>query len=550
MLFVYRLDVPSLFNSTWSFQDQHPQDFYSPPTEELSDLSLSEIRLARSARSTHAYDLRDASNVAQSIGSLDVASMPGSYTSTPYVHSRATLPALDNNSMASPPLPFLHMHPSTPYIPSSATLSPPPGDECSMALTPPPQNTVSSLGFHHVHAATPDDLLPASLSAPEAGVEVDSMSDPVNELKISRPPNAFILFRSDILKKLREKDPKHKTGKQRFLSQVAGEAWRRTTPEERQVFNKLAEEARADHLKKYPNYRFSPQRRGFKMKSRLENDRENGTDDAASISHFVENVLGIQGKAIQDKPSQCRRKGRTQRPKAPTSPISQLNTAPSQSATALTSPASGYGTFELGPITPLPFNPHPLDLVGVTPQHIPTLDTCTTTAPSLPSIIQAPSTGYNATGLGLTLVPFSLFLTMPQTSLTIEIDNVASVPATAPASPVSHHSAELGPAPAPFVPPSTASHISLDSFDYPANPFLIASRRPSSSLGFFRRLRRGDIISRSASTVPAVSHPATVHEHVMQPDTWSKPSSLAGDGFTLPGVDAPWGKDVNLPGDV
>ncbi|KAK0453549.1 hypothetical protein EV421DRAFT_689629 [Armillaria borealis] len=512
-------NMPSLFNSTWSFQNQHPPDFYSPPTEELSNLSLSGIRLARSARSTHAYGLRDALDVAQSIGSLDVASIPGSYTSTPYVHSRATLPALNNNSMTSPALTFVHTHPPTPRIPPSATLTAPPVDECSISLSPPPQNTGNSLGFHHMHAATPDGVLPTSLSTPEPGAEVDIAPDPVTKPKIPRPPNAFILFRSDILKKIREKDPKNKTGKQRFLSRVAGEAWRRTTPEERQAFNKLAEEARANHLKKYPNYKFSPQRKGSRMKGRLESDREDGADDAASISHFVENVLGIQGKAIEEKPSQRRRKGRPQRPKAPTS---QLNTAPSQSVTAPTSPATGYGTLiELGPITPLAFNPHyghPLDLVGVTPQHIP-LDTGATTAPSLPSIIQIPSSDYNATGSGLTSVPFSPFLTMPhmlQTSLTIEIDNATSLPATAPASPVSHHSAELGPTPAPFIPSSTMPHTSLDSFDYPPDhPLLIAPRRPSSSQGFFRHLERGDIISRSASTVPAVSHPTAVHDHVM-----------------------------------
>ncbi|PBL02461.1 hypothetical protein ARMGADRAFT_255701 [Armillaria gallica] len=532
-------NMPSLFNSPWSFQDQHPQDFYSPSTEELSNLSLSGIRLARSARSTHAYGLRDALDVAQNIGSLDVASI-GSYTSTPYVHSRATLPALDNDSMTSPALTLIHTHPPTPHIPPSATLTAPPVDECSMSLFLPPQNTGNSLGFHHMHAATPDSVLPTLLSTPEPGAEVDIVPEPVTKLKIPRPPNAFILFRSDILKKIREKDPKNKTGKQRFLSRVAGEAWRRTIPEERQAFNKLAEEARADHLKKYPNYKFSPQRKGPRMKGRLENDRENGADDAASISHFVENVLGIQGKAIQEKPSQRRRKGRPQRPKAPTS---QLNTAPSRSATAPTSPAADYGTsIELGPITPLVFNPHyghPLDLVGVTPQHIPSLDTGTTTAPSFPSIIQVPSTDYNVTGLGLTLVPFSPFLTMPhmlQTSLTIEIDNATSLPATAPASPV-HHSAELGPAPAPFIPSSTMPHTSLD---YPADhPLLVAPRRPSSSQGFFRHLERRDIISRSASTVPAVSHPTAVHDHVMHPYTWSRSPSLAGDGFTLPSVDAP-----------
>ncbi|KAK0486878.1 hypothetical protein EDD18DRAFT_651982 [Armillaria luteobubalina] len=526
-------NMPNLSSSTWSIQYQLPQDFCIPPTEELSDLSLSGIRLARSARVTHASD------VTHNVGSLDVASIPNSCTSTPYVHSCATLPASDNNSMTSSPLIFLNTHPPTPHISPSATLAPPPGDECSMILTPPPQNTDSSLGFYHTHTHTPTPSgVPTSSSMSEPG-EADFAPNPVTEPKIPRPPNAFILFRSDILKKLREKDPKNKTGKQRFLSQVAGEAWRRTTPEERQAFNNLAEEARADHLKKYPNYRFSPQRKGSKMKGRLESDR---TDDAASISHIVENVLGFRGKAIQEKPSQPRKKGRPRRPKAPTS---QLDTLPSQSATAPASPATGYSTFELGPINLSAFNPHPLDLVSVSQQHISSPDTCTITPPSLPFIIQAPSTDYNATGLGLTLGPFSPFLSMPQTSLTL--DNATSLPVTAPASPISHHAAELGSTPNPSIPWLTMLHASLDLFDYPADhPFLIAPRRPSSSQGFFRHLERGDIISRSASTVPAVCHPTTVHDHVMDPYTWSRPPGLAGDGFTLLSVDAPWDKDVDI----
>ncbi|KAK0468277.1 uncharacterized protein EV420DRAFT_1473981 [Desarmillaria tabescens] len=536
--------MPSLFNSTWSFQNQHAQDRYSPPTEELDNLSLSGIHLARSARSTHAHESLNALDIAQNKGLLDVAPTPGSYPSTPFVLSRSTLatPALENNSMPSPALTFHHMHPPTPHIHPSATPLEPSADEYSMPLSPSSQDTGNSLGLHHMHAAA---LLPTpvskSPSTPEPEPEIDNAPDLVTKPKIPRPPNAFILYRSHILKKIREKQPKPKNKNQQFFSRVAGEAWNRTTLEERQPFIAEAKKALEAHHKKYPNYKFSPQRKGSRMKGRLGSDQETGADDTESITNFVENVLGIQDKVVQEKPRRCRRKGRTQHSEASTS---RVHTASSQSATVPASPATAYHAFELEPMQPTPFvfvphYEHWMGLVGAPPQHIPPFDTGINTVPSLPSIPQVFPTYHNTSGQGLTPATFPHFLTMTQMS-------------PVPFGSACHHSAELGPAPAPFIPSSTMPHTSLDSFGYPVDhPMLIAPRRPSSSQGFFRQLERGDVISRPASTVPAVSYPSdVVHDHVMHSYMWNRTFNLAGDGFTLPSADDPWDKLVDLSDDA
>ncbi|KAG7449303.1 uncharacterized protein BT62DRAFT_676271 [Guyanagaster necrorhizus] len=541
-------NVPSLFNSTWSFQDQHSQDHYSPPTEEFSNLSLSEIRLARSARGAHAYRSLKALDVTQNIGPLDVALTPGSYPSTPYVHLRATLPtsAFDNNSISSPTLIFHHMHPPTPHIPPSATLSAPSADECSMPLTQPPQIAGNSLGVHRMHAATSGTMLPTSLSTlpstpepgPQAGIAPDSIA---KAQKVRRPPNPFMFFRSHLyrshLEKLSNKDPKAKKGQQQVFSRVAGEAWNRTTLEERQPFIELAKEAQKTHRRDHPDYKYSPQRKRSRMKGHSRRDLESGADDTAPISKFVfvENVLDLQGKAIQEKPSRRRGKGRAQRFGAPST--SRIHPALSQPAIAPASPATGYRTHELGPMqtpsfvyVPQQFCGHSEGLADAPHQHIPLLDTgINMAAPSLSSITQPSPADDNTTQIGLTPAPVFPFSTLSHTSQNAfgfaratRTDNATSLTVTAPASPISYHSAELGPASAPFISSSTMPHMSLDSFGYPADlSLLIAPRRPSSSLGFFRDLERGKIISRPASTVPAVSHPATDHHYVMHPYTSS-----------------------------
>ncbi|KIK65327.1 hypothetical protein GYMLUDRAFT_115791, partial [Collybiopsis luxurians FD-317 M1] len=69
-----------------------------------------------------------------------------------------------------------------------------------------------------------------------------------------RPPNAFMLFRSDFLKQ--NVIPAYVEKRQQTLSRVAGEVWNLMPPEEKQKWHDRAAEVSKQHNERYPNYRF------------------------------------------------------------------------------------------------------------------------------------------------------------------------------------------------------------------------------------------------------------------------------------------------------
>ncbi|EGO28384.1 hypothetical protein SERLADRAFT_346362, partial [Serpula lacrymans var. lacrymans S7.9] len=69
-----------------------------------------------------------------------------------------------------------------------------------------------------------------------------------------RPPNAFMLYCSDFLKK--GIIPSHIERQQQNLSRVVGECWNMLPVEEKASWDKKATEAQAAHLAQHPNYKF------------------------------------------------------------------------------------------------------------------------------------------------------------------------------------------------------------------------------------------------------------------------------------------------------
>ncbi|KAH7908500.1 hypothetical protein BJ138DRAFT_1115796 [Hygrophoropsis aurantiaca] len=82
--------------------------------------------------------------------------------------------------------------------------------------------------------------------------------EPAIEKHIPRPPNAFMLYRSDFLKK--GIIPLHVERRQQNLSRVVGECWNLLSEDSRREWHVKAAEARAAHYKKYPGYKFKPAR--------------------------------------------------------------------------------------------------------------------------------------------------------------------------------------------------------------------------------------------------------------------------------------------------
>ncbi|KAK0210078.1 high mobility group box domain-containing protein, partial [Desarmillaria ectypa] len=72
---------------------------------------------------------------------------------------------------------------------------------------------------------------------------------------VPRPPNAFMLFRSDYWRE--NKDTIHERD-HREISRICGELWRALPPAEKQVYTVKASRAKEDHLAKYPDYKFAP----------------------------------------------------------------------------------------------------------------------------------------------------------------------------------------------------------------------------------------------------------------------------------------------------
>ncbi|KAH9960545.1 high mobility group box domain-containing protein, partial [Lactifluus volemus] len=73
---------------------------------------------------------------------------------------------------------------------------------------------------------------------------------------IPRPPNAFILFRSSFIKS--ESVPGNIEGNHSTLSKIIGIVWKTLPPAERELWEKRAIQAQAEHRARYPDWRFRP----------------------------------------------------------------------------------------------------------------------------------------------------------------------------------------------------------------------------------------------------------------------------------------------------
>ncbi|KDQ64283.1 hypothetical protein JAAARDRAFT_117714, partial [Jaapia argillacea MUCL 33604] len=81
------------------------------------------------------------------------------------------------------------------------------------------------------------------------------MAGPVESSpRIPRPPNAFMLFRSDFL--ARKVIPQHVERRQQNLSRIAGECWHLLSETEKAKWHAKAKEALENHRAKYPSYKF------------------------------------------------------------------------------------------------------------------------------------------------------------------------------------------------------------------------------------------------------------------------------------------------------
>ncbi|KAG2113868.1 uncharacterized protein F5147DRAFT_35746 [Suillus discolor] len=90
------------------------------------------------------------------------------------------------------------------------------------------------------------------------------------EIKPPRPPNAWILYRSDKIKELPPAEPGQRSRAQADVSKLVSDMWRKESDAVKLEYERLADAKKAEHQRKYPDYRFQPMKKEEKERIREE----------------------------------------------------------------------------------------------------------------------------------------------------------------------------------------------------------------------------------------------------------------------------------------
>ncbi|KIK98564.1 hypothetical protein PAXRUDRAFT_55546, partial [Paxillus rubicundulus Ve08.2h10] len=92
-------------------------------------------------------------------------------------------------------------------------------------------------------------------SNPIAG---SSRQQPAYKVQPPRPPNAWILYRSDRLKEL---PPSKERRAQADVSKLISNMWKNEKEEVKLEYERMADAKKAEHQRLYPSYRFQPMKK-------------------------------------------------------------------------------------------------------------------------------------------------------------------------------------------------------------------------------------------------------------------------------------------------
>ncbi|CDO71376.1 hypothetical protein BN946_scf184908.g134 [Trametes cinnabarina] len=113
--------------------------------------------------------------------------------------------------------------------------------------------------------------------------------------RVPRPPNAFMLYRSHLLKT--GQIPPVVEHRQQNISRVAGEAWNMLPDAEKNKWHAKAKEVLTAHMAKHPDYKFSPERKSTRRKTTQ--DPEVPAPDGKDYIRFLrEKYVGLKGPAV------------------------------------------------------------------------------------------------------------------------------------------------------------------------------------------------------------------------------------------------------------
>ncbi|KAG6827520.1 hypothetical protein H0H92_011461 [Tricholoma furcatifolium] len=99
--------------------------------------------------------------------------------------------------------------------------------------------------------------------------------------KIPRPPNAFIIYRSQMLHSL-PAPPPDTTRKQAEVSRLLGEMWRNEAPEVKADFQKRAATRKREHEFAYPGYKYAPRKKETKGQGSMKLEKRSDPTNAVS----------------------------------------------------------------------------------------------------------------------------------------------------------------------------------------------------------------------------------------------------------------------------
>jgi len=143
-------------------------------------------------------------------------------------------------------------------------------------------------------------ILSDQSTSDHAAITLPSLHPPPQALArahVPRPPNAFMLFRSDFLK--RGIIPSTVERRQQQLSRIAGQCWNLLPQEEKMEWQERATEVLIEHQKRNPNYKFTPSPRGSRRSKTIGRSEINKTEGEDRIRKIRETYTQITGPAVR-----------------------------------------------------------------------------------------------------------------------------------------------------------------------------------------------------------------------------------------------------------
>jgi len=225
----------------------------------------------------------------------------------------------------------------------------------------------ASIPFPHL-AGTPSSY---SIGHSDASTILPGSGLPPHKARPPRPPNAFILFRSDLWAREKQKEVPIKRPLQDF-SRIAGHCWNELDSEEKAKYQKLADHTKHLHALQYPGYRYAPISRRRTVKKKVSKGNQEEEERCRKLASLVMEgvshadmraaMKGLEKSTIRANP---RSQSSTPNPSASTS---IPRTSILQESVKLTEPNSPFPS--LPPIANAPCAENNQELYGLTPLDV------------------------------------------------------------------------------------------------------------------------------------------------------------------------------------